>query len=157
MLSTILSLECVRTLVNLPPKVGDPFTIEWKIKHVETDEGNSHFATIILNGKKFEDLKIGTGEGSPFPFTQNLVFDDHHFRLYSVHSTGHATTSYRHYFRRHGDTFYLVNPSPTLTLNYDYSAQMFYGIQGQGRSQYRRTNYKLEENRLIETWYGEPY
>ena len=147
---------------QLKPRLGNPFTIEWEIKRMETESGNRNFVEIKLNGKEFGPLKIGSGQDGPFPFSQELAFNDHRFQLYSILSSVHARTSYSYYFRREGDTFYLLSSEPVLTLSYDYNAkdkkenERFYGIQGDGpdrygRSQYRRTNYKLEGNRLIIT------
>ena len=121
---------------------------------METESGNSDFATIKLNDKQFGLLEVWATETGPFPFTQYLIFDDYRFQLYSIPSTTHATTSYSYYFRREGESFYLLSSEAIPILKYDYNAiekkenERFFGMEGYGRGLWMKVNYKLKGNRI---------
>ena len=143
---------------DLHPKTGTPFRIEYVIERREiAGGGTDDFADIKLNGKRFKQLKSGSAERGYLPFYQEYFFDDHKFQIYSLSSSIHATTSYNYYFRRLGDTFYLLGEDAFPALSYDYDNtdrkqnERFYALEGHGRGQYMRTNYKLEDNLLIQT------
>ena len=154
---------------QLKPEIGTPFRIEWKYKIREDEETSSrHFIELTLNGKKFELIEASPQKNMPLQFYQELIFNDHRFQIYSLPSSNGTRTAFSYYFRRINDVFYLLTTSPIPTLEYDYNTkekkenEKFFSINGIGGyyfnkdgieigPQYRKTNYRLEDNRLIET------
>ena len=162
-------LKLCKNPCKLKPKVGKPFNIEWfKKENNKKEIPHKSFIEIRLNSKYFDLFEALPERENPLPFAQKLFFSDHRYQIYSFTVSVGSTTGYDYYFRRIGDVFHLLNPDPIPMLNYDYNAkgkdnnENFFSI-GSFRGRHFdkngkkatlesiRTNYKLEDNRLIVT------
>ena len=142
---------------TLKPLVGTPFQIEYKIRETKTkSDGYQGYADITLNGKEFPPLTVGVLASDPLPFHQGHFFEDHRFQIYTLSSSTHARNFYDYYFVRQGDEFFLLSDLPLPGVFYDYDKEggfneKFYALEHYGGGEGRRINYKLENNRFIET------
>ena len=147
---------------TLTPKVGAPFRVEYRTTNKEIEgRGTLEVAELTLNGKKFELVGDGSWSDTLTDLTQYFFFENHRFRMYELPSSMHTRASLSYFFKRDGDTFYLLTDEPIPILSYDPEGERFYGDLGMGGygftsdpddgPSYTRVYFKLEGNRLVET------
>ena len=136
--------------------------MEYRVVRKEVGgRGMLEVAELTLNGKKFELVGDGSWSDTLTGLTQYIFFENHPFQMYELTSSVHTRALMSYFFKRDGDTFYLLTDEPVPILSYDPKTEMFYGDLGMGGygftgnpddgPSYTRVYFKLEGNRLVET------